>query len=416
LRVEARNPGHRTFCGGCRVGAIVTAVKGVIRGVRRSIAPALLAMAALGVAAPSAGATTVTLGTLDLSPTANGTTCNNAQGCTYVQTQLPEAGTLLRVPTDGIVNAWRVRSPQPASVISLRVLRPAGGQFTGAGTSAAAVYLDGVTPNPANLAVQAGDQIGVNLGLNSEIRLRSVANASFGTFTPALADNSAGTPAPFPGGYVLQFNATVQLTPPTVSGVNLTAPDSGTVTISGAHLAGATQVLFGDAPAVGFSIDSNTQITATVPTGPTGTVDVTVTTPAGVSQTSAADRYTFPGGGGGGGGTDTTAPTATLGGRATQDIDKLSLTVGSDEAAALSGSATVNLPAVQKRLVRSRAASTDVAAGQTAKLRFRFARKTLRAVKRALADGKHLKAKITVTATDASGNASTATKTVKLRD
>jgi hypothetical protein len=124
----------------------------------------------------------------------------------------------------------------------------------------------------------------------------------------------------------------------------------------------------------------------------------------------SADRNvtaTFSGG-------DTTTPDQALTRKRTQDIDKLSLTDTASEASTLSAQATVNVPAVQKRLVKSRKVRAQAAAGRPVKLRLKFAKKTLKAIKSALADGKHLKATIHVTATDAAGNAATATTKVKL--
>ncbi|MGQ4596684.1 IPT/TIG domain-containing protein [Nocardia sp. R6R-6] len=56
-----------------------------------------------------------------------------------------------------------------------------------------------------------------------------------------------------------------------------------TVTLTGTNLTGATAVLFGATPATSFTIDSATQITAISPSA-TGVVQVTVTTPSGVSN------------------------------------------------------------------------------------------------------------------------------------
>ncbi|MFJ9447374.1 IPT/TIG domain-containing protein [Kitasatospora sp. NPDC101235] len=74
---------------------------------------------------------------------------------------------------------------------------------------------------------------------------------------------------------------------PVVAGL---APDHGplaggtTVTLTGSHLTGATAVSFGAVPATAFTVDSDSQITATAPAGSApGAVDVTVTTPAGAS-------------------------------------------------------------------------------------------------------------------------------------
>ncbi len=82
---------------------------------------------------------------------------------------------------------------------------------------------------------------------------------------------------------------------PTVASVGPTpGPTSGggTVTISGTEFAGATGVRFGAAEATGFTVVSATSITATVPAG-SGTVDVTVATPAGRSPAGRLDRYTY---------------------------------------------------------------------------------------------------------------------------
>jgi alpha-tubulin suppressor-like RCC1 family protein len=65
-----------------------------------------------------------------------------------------------------------------------------------------------------------------------------------------------------------------------------------TVTITGSTLAAATSVKFGASQASGFTVNSDSSITATAPAG-VGTVDVTVTTPSGTSPISPADRFTF---------------------------------------------------------------------------------------------------------------------------
>jgi hypothetical protein len=83
---------------------------------------------------------------------------------------------------------------------------------------------------------------------------------------------------------------------PTVGGLTPTAgPPAGgnAVTISGANFTGATAVSFGDTAATDFSVDSDNQITATAPPGADGTVNVTVTTPAGTSLINGAAQYTY---------------------------------------------------------------------------------------------------------------------------
>ena len=83
---------------------------------------------------------------------------------------------------------------------------------------------------------------------------------------------------------------------PTVSAVSPTSGPTGgggTVTLTGTNFAGATAVAFGANPATAYTIDSSTSITATAPAGSAGTVDVTVSTPAGTSATSSADEFTY---------------------------------------------------------------------------------------------------------------------------
>jgi hypothetical protein len=80
---------------------------------------------------------------------------------------------------------------------------------------------------------------------------------------------------------------------PSVTSISPTSgPTSGgtTVTISGSNLTGGS-VSFGANPATGVSCSASS-CTATSPAG-SGTVDVTVTTSAGTSATSASDQFTY---------------------------------------------------------------------------------------------------------------------------
>jgi hypothetical protein len=73
-----------------------------------------------------------------------------------------------------------------------------------------------------------------------------------------------------------------------------TGPEAGgtSVNITGANLTGATAVKFGANNAKEFKVNSETSITAVSPAG-SGAVDVTVTTPASKSPTSAADQFSY---------------------------------------------------------------------------------------------------------------------------
>jgi PKD repeat protein len=83
--------------------------------------------------------------------------------------------------------------------------------------------------------------------------------------------------------------------PPTITRVGPRkgrAAGGATVTIAGTNLSQATAVTFGTTEAM-FSIASATKITVVAPPGPTGTVDVRVTTVGGTSAISAADQFKY---------------------------------------------------------------------------------------------------------------------------
>lgn len=79
--------------------------------------------------------------------------------------------------------------------------------------------------------------------------------------------------------------------------VNNVSPESGapgegmSLTIEGSGFTGATGVQFGAADA-SFTVNSDTSITANVPAG-TGIVDVTVTSPSGISAINSGDIFTY---------------------------------------------------------------------------------------------------------------------------
>jgi len=85
---------------------------------------------------------------------------------------------------------------------------------------------------------------------------------------------------------------------PTVSGLSPSSgPASGGdwVVVKGANLGGATSVDFGRVAAARFSALSSTELRVLAPAHAPGTVDVLVAGPAGRSQASATDRYSFVG-------------------------------------------------------------------------------------------------------------------------
>jgi Bacterial Ig-like domain (group 3)/IPT/TIG domain len=95
-----------------------------------------------------------------------------------------------------------------------------------------------------------------------------------GTITPPPASSSVSITSVSPAHGTAQGGTSV-----TITGTGFTAPPA------------VTGVSFGGAAAQ-FTIDSGTQMTATSPHG-SGTVHITVTTPAGTSAATAADQYRY---------------------------------------------------------------------------------------------------------------------------
>ncbi|MBZ7927312.1 IPT/TIG domain-containing protein (plasmid) [Ensifer adhaerens] len=118
--------------------------------------------------------------------------------------------------------------------------------------------------------------------------------------TATAPANSAGTydiTVTTPGG-TSATSANDQYTYVSAPTVTSTSPTSGptgggtTVTITGTGFSAASgtgAVKFGATTAT-YTINSNTQITATAPANSAGTYDITVTTPGGTSATSASDQ------------------------------------------------------------------------------------------------------------------------------
>jgi hypothetical protein len=87
-------------------------------------------------------------------------------------------------------------------------------------------------------------------------------------------------------------------TAPTVTGISPTSgPTTGgtvvTVTGTNFYASSTTSVDFGGVAASNVSVSSSTQLTATSPAGSIGTVNITVTTPAGTSATGSSDDFVY---------------------------------------------------------------------------------------------------------------------------
>jgi subtilisin len=100
--------------------------------------------------------------------------------------------------------------------------------------------------------------------------------------------------------------------------------------------------------------------------------------------------------------------------RRTQDVDRLRVVARVAEPATVTATATVRLPAGAARLVRARG-SAQAAPNRRLRVSLRLTPAGLRSTKHALRRGRHVRARVTMTVTDAAGNARTKTRLVRLR-
>jgi hypothetical protein len=119
------------------------------------------------------------------------------------------------------------------------------------------------------------------------------------------------------------------------------------------------------------------------------------------------------GGGGSGGGADKFAPLEALSFSPVQHVGKLFVTVRSSESGTVRATGTTSTSGAAK-VFRFKPVSRSVKANAKTKLRLRLAKKSLRAVKRALKKRKKLKAKINVSAIDKAGNRRTQKAVIRL--
>ncbi len=260
---------------------------------------AIVSILALALTATPGQASTVTIGS-PLSAKIFGALVFSSKQ-TIVQTALTEPGALVASPVNGAIVRWRIAGAS-AGPWSLRVVRPAGGgTYTGAGTSEAKPGGPGTLTYTTSLPVKAGDLIGIENSASGDsipyAPIPTVPSANMVYWSPPLADGGPpSAPAPGYPEWELPYNADIQPVP-AISGINVASGSisGGTsVVVTGLDFTGATAVKFGDASAAGYAVNSDTQITAASPRiSAPGAVDISITTPAGVTPAVAADRFTY---------------------------------------------------------------------------------------------------------------------------
>ena len=210
----------------------------------------------------------------------------------------PTTGVLSGTPTASGAYTFQVESANvanatasPPTTIVTAAPTVTGVSPTAGPTSAGTpVTITGTNFASGSTTVDFGSDAATSVQVESPTTLTALAPAG----NPGMVDVTVTT-----AGGKSQTSAGDQYTydaDPTVSQVS---PDAGpvaggnTVTITGTNFLSGAAVNFGSNAATSVNVQSSTTLTAVVPAGTYGTVDVTVTTPGGTSPTSTADHYGY---------------------------------------------------------------------------------------------------------------------------
>lgn len=230
-----------------------------------------------GATAVSFGGTAASSFTVDSATRITATSPGGPAGVASVSVTTP-AGT----SADTAVDDFTYLPPPPA----VSGIAPASGPTVG-GTS---ITVSG-TDLAGATAVTFGGTAATSFSVDSPTRVTAL--------SPARPPGSASVAVTTPGGTSADTPSddfTYSDAPPAIAGL---APVGGpvaggtSVTISGSGFSGTTSVSFGGVEARSFTVDSSGQVTAVAPAHAAGTVDVSVTTPAGTSADTAADDFTY---------------------------------------------------------------------------------------------------------------------------
>lgn len=267
------------------------------RGPSRRLVMVVAAVAAVFLAfAGSAQASVISVGSV-LPEKFESTKFERVQ--TLFNTALPEAGATLASPVTGAIVRWRIQGAE-GGPFYLRVLRPNGkGAYEAAGKSGPeSPTSTGLQTFQTNLKIQAGDLIGIDPtdGEKDKIGVAEVSGAGFASIFPTPFEGSVVAPSGTVGGKEIELAAEIQPQPE----VTLVSPPFGpvtggtVVTITGKNFTQASEVKFGTTPAASFTVDSDTEITATTPKAlRPGQVDLAVTTFAGTNPNTHFDDYVY---------------------------------------------------------------------------------------------------------------------------
>jgi len=217
-------------------------------------------------------------------------------GGSLVNTALPEPGAHVVSPIDGVIVRWRLLAA--SGNFGLRVVKPEGGttySFFDPMVLSGPVGPD-LTILPADLPIHAGETIALNYesgnGVGMIHNLPGAGSLFWHQHLAPATEEAIGEERETE----VAFNADVQPAPM----VQQISPAFGSikggtaVTVAGTDFANVSGVSFGGVPAASFTVANEGQLMALAPAvEKAGAVDVTVTTIAGTTPVTAADRFTY---------------------------------------------------------------------------------------------------------------------------
>jgi RHS repeat-associated protein len=205
-----------------------------------------------------------------------------------------------------------VAPAETAGPVNITVITPSGGSATVTGdqfTYVSAPTISQISPQSGStaggttVAITGSGFTGataVTFGTVAATGYTIVSGTEITASSPAEAAGAKAISVTTPAGKSASVTADKfsYLAPPTLTKV---APTSGSaaggtsVTVTGSGFSAATAVTFGSVAASSYKIVSNTKITAVSPAQADGTVNISVTTPAGTTPAVSADDFAYTG-------------------------------------------------------------------------------------------------------------------------
>jgi hypothetical protein len=321
----------------------------IICAVKRWTVMLVAVVAGVAVSAPAAAAS-VTIGALD--PPTNACISLDGSPVTWLQLGL-SGGTPSAVPANGVITAWQVRSGStPLTGLVFKAARPGtpiGTETIIGQVSAGPQTANAITTTPARVPVRAGDVIGMSF-VSGDCDTNGTTGDSLGS---AGGDVQPGQTANFADDTQRRLPIAATVEP--------------------------------DADGDGFGDETQDRCP-----GVAGTDNGCVPPPT-----------PRP---------DTTKPAVSAVIAKSLKLSKrgaVSFFMTASESATGNATGTINVPAKLSKVVRFKSAAVKLAPGSVTKVTLKLSRRNLQTVRKALARHRKLRAKITVTVSDAAGNRTT---------